>query len=233
MSGHASAESLSLYLDAQLSASERQRVEGHLESCPACRHRLDGLRRIVSELGRLPAASPPEDLGARVQREIGRRGIGSRWPRLIDGRLPGALLGSPPLHVLALVLALGAIVVLFGQGLELRRERPTRIVPLGAEAVVEPPGWAAATSTASAPAGTGDSLYLLGGRFRSRDGVWVEDGLAGRPPDARVQLDAAMPVAAMPMPEIAELAALGAPLRLRVGDEVVEIAFGAGASAGD
>ena len=48
--------------------------------------------------------------------------------------------------------------------------------------------------------------------------------MAERPPDTRVALDAAAAGAAA-VPEVAELAALGGPLRLRVGEEVVEIAF--------
>ena len=128
MSGHATAESLSLYLDAALPAAERQRVEDHLHGCPQCRQHLDALRRVVVGLGRLPTAAPPEDLGARVAREIDLRGRSSRWGRLVEASLPRPLLASPPIHLLALVLALGALVYLFAHGLEMRRERPTRIV---------------------------------------------------------------------------------------------------------
>ncbi len=226
MSGHASAESLSLYLDAALPAAERQQVEEHLEDCPRCRQRLDGLRRVVSGLSRLPTAAPPEDLAARVGREINLRGRRSQWRRLLDGGLTGPLLASPPMHILALVLALGAIIYVFAVGLEMSRERPTRIVPVSADTVVvgEPTDRVPSVGARQ----TGESLYLLGGRFRRADGVWVEEGLAGREPDLRVALDAA----ATDSPEVAELAALGAPLRLQVADEVVEIAFEPAESSG-
>jgi anti-sigma factor RsiW len=227
MSGHATAESLSLYLDAALPAAERRQVEDHLGACPQCRHRLDGLRRVVAGLGRLPTAAPPADLGARVTREADLRGRRSRWHRLLAGGLPVPLVAAPPMHLLALVLALGAIVYLFAQGVERRADRPTRIVLPGAESLIaEPP--AAAAQPLQMARTAGDELDLLGGRFERRDGVWVERGLAGRPPDTRVTVDAGGYGAAA-VPEVAELAALGAPLRLRVGEQVVEIACEAAA----
>ena len=220
MSGHATAESLSLYLDAALSRAQRRAVESHLEACPECRQRLDGLRRVVAGLGRLESAAPPEDMAARVAREIDLRGRRGPWRRMLDGAVPAPLVGSPPIHLLALVLALGAIVYMFAIGLELHRERPTRIVPVSAENVVVDAPPAAEPVAANGR----ESLYLLGGRFRRTGGVWVEEGLAERAPDARLRLDAGdMPPA--PMPEISELAQLDAPLRMRVGEEVVEIAF--------
>lgn len=235
MSGHATAESLSLHLDSALPVGEHRRLAAHLDSCLECRQRLEGLRRVVAGLGRLPTATPPEDLAARVRLEITLRRRRSPWRRLIDDGLTAPALGAPPLHILALILALGAIVYLFALGLEMHRERPTRIVPIGAESLVA--GRQTQPLEPVAGASAGESLYLLGGRFRRANGVWVEEGLAERPPDARVRLDAAgaavAPMAAAAKQEVAELAAIGAPLRLRVGDEVVEISFGPVASVGE
>lgn len=216
MSGHTAAESLSLYLDAALPAAERRRVEEHLDDCAACRQRLDGLRRVVAGLGRLPTALPPDDLAARVVREIDLRGRSGHWRRRFAGLAPGPLLGAPPLHILALVLALGAIVYLFAQGVELRRDRPTRIVLPGAASVGAGPDAAAAEPW---PAG---GLFVLGGRFERTGGIWVEEGLRGREPDIRVAVDA-QGAGASAVPEVAELAAIGGPLRLWVGEKVVEI----------
>ena len=219
MSGHATAESLSLYLDAALPAAERRRVEDHLEACPDCRRRLDGLRRVVSGLGRLPTAAPPEDLAARVAREIDLRGRRGRWSRLLGDGPPAPLLGAPPMYLLALVLALGAIVYLFAHGLEMARDRPTRIVMPGPESRSAEPSLPAMEARA-----VGEQLYLLGGRFERSGGAWVEAGLAQRAPDDRLTLDA-LGYGAAAVPEVAELSALGAPVRLRVGERVVEIAF--------
>lgn len=230
MSGHATAESLSLYLDAVLPAVERRQIDEHIERCSQCRQRLDGLRRVVSGLGRLPTAAPPEDLAARVVREIDLRGRRSRWSRLLEGGLPAPALGSPPLHILALVLALGAIIYLFAQGLEMSRERSTRIVLPGAESVILEGSRDPAEPQAARAAGS--DLYLLGGHFHRAEGVWVEEGLDERAPDFRVVLETAGAEAAA-IPEVAELAALGAPLRLRVGDQVVEIAFDPASPVGE
>ena len=229
MSGHTTAEGLSLYLDASLPAGERRRVEDHLEACPECRQRLDGLRLVVAGLGRLPTAVPPEDMAARVAREIHLRGRRGRWTRLLDG-MPGPMLSAPPVHLLALVLALGAIVYMFAYGVENRRERPTRIVLPGPQAVVAEPPAATAAPMEARSAGAG--LYLLGGRFEWAGGIWVEDGLAGREPDARLSLDASGEGAA-DVPELAEIAELGAPVRLKMGGEVVEIAVLSGGAGID
>ncbi len=227
MSGHATAESLSLYLDAALPAVQRRQVADHLDACPDCRQRLDGLRRVVAGLGRLPTAAPPEDLAARVGRQIDLRGRRRRWGRLLAGGMPRPLVGAPPMHILALVLALGAIIYLFAQGVERHRQRPTRIVLPGTQTVIV--GQPAALSMAREAGGT---VYLLGGRFHRADGVWIEEGLTERPPDGRVVVDPES-AAAIAVPEVAELVALGAPLRLKVGEEVVEIAFERSGPTGD
>ncbi len=230
MSGHASAESLSLYLDAALPATERRRVEDHLGACPECRRRLDGLHRVVAGLGRLPTAAPPADLGARIARQVDLGSRRGRWRRLVEEGLPSPLVAAPPMHLLALVLALGAIVYLFAQGIEQYADRPTRIVLPRSERVAAAPPAAAEPRRMAAARNAGEDLYLLGGRFERRDGVWVEWGLAGRAPDTRVVVQAAGYGAAA-VPEIAELAALGAPLRLEVGRQVVEISVEPAASA--
>lgn len=225
MISHATTERLSLYLDAALEPAERRRVEEHLETCSECRHRLAGLHRVVDGLGRLPAVAPPADLRARVGREIDLRGRRGRWARLLDGQLPGPLAGSPPIHVFALVLALGAIVYLFAFGVEQRRERPTRIVlpAPGAAAPAPPAATAPSLLPPVTPTPTGsERRHLLGGVFEWVDQVWVEEGLAGRRPDDRLSLR--LPERAAELdPELTVLAELQAPVRLRVGERVVEI----------
>ena len=156
-----------------------------------------------------------------MAREVNLRGRRTPWRRALGEGRPGPLLGAP-VHLLALVLALGAIVYLFALGLEMHRDRPTRIVH-----VDRPPADEPAPETAAAER---DSRYLLGGRFVLLDGVWVEPGLAGRAPDDRLALAVA---GAAEVPGAAELIELGAPLRLRVGDEVVEIAFAPSGAKGD
>jgi anti-sigma factor RsiW len=46
---------MSDYLDGDLTPSHRTRIERHLGECGQCRRLLDGLRRTVEALHRLPA----------------------------------------------------------------------------------------------------------------------------------------------------------------------------------
>ena len=52
-------DTLSAYLDHQITPAERARVEGHLADCIACRDELDGLRRTVTLLQALPRVPVP------------------------------------------------------------------------------------------------------------------------------------------------------------------------------
>ncbi|MFN2375787.1 MAG: anti-sigma factor [Candidatus Binatia bacterium] len=60
-------ESVSAYVDGELSQPERQDMESHLRSCPACRERAAGLRALKHRVTRLEAVSrPPEAILARL-----------------------------------------------------------------------------------------------------------------------------------------------------------------------
>jgi len=50
---------LSPYIDGQLSSPDRERLEGHIERCDACRCQLESLRATVDLLHRVPMVSPP------------------------------------------------------------------------------------------------------------------------------------------------------------------------------
>ena len=54
-------EHMSEYLDEELGASERGRMERHLGECQACRRVLAGLRAVVDGLRRLPTPSGGAD----------------------------------------------------------------------------------------------------------------------------------------------------------------------------
>ena len=45
---------MSAYLDEELESSRRSRMERHTEECAECRRLLDGLRRMLGTLHRLP-----------------------------------------------------------------------------------------------------------------------------------------------------------------------------------
>ncbi|HEV3228110.1 MAG TPA: zf-HC2 domain-containing protein [Solirubrobacteraceae bacterium] len=65
---------MSEYLDGDLDARRRARLERHTDECPECRGLLGGLRRLVGalrELGRPQAAGRGPDLAEAVGRRLG------------------------------------------------------------------------------------------------------------------------------------------------------------------
>jgi hypothetical protein len=50
---------LSPYIDEQLNPADKERVEGHLERCPACLEELESLRSTVKLLRRVSMVTPP------------------------------------------------------------------------------------------------------------------------------------------------------------------------------
>ena len=50
---------LSPYIDEQLNPADKERVEGHLEGCPACLEELESLRSTVKLLRRVSMVTPP------------------------------------------------------------------------------------------------------------------------------------------------------------------------------
>lgn len=81
MKGHLALELLSVYLDGEANPQEERRVADHLASCAACRQRLEGARRVVSDLRRLPPVEVPSVLAARVKERVAaeRAAAAGRW----------------------------------------------------------------------------------------------------------------------------------------------------------
>jgi anti-sigma factor RsiW len=69
---------MSAYLDGELAARARARLERHTEECPECRGVLYTLRRILGLLQRLPPPKVEEtpDIAAAVSRRL--RGLRTR-----------------------------------------------------------------------------------------------------------------------------------------------------------
>ena len=62
------------YLDGELAASRRGRMERHLADCPECRRLLASLRQMLNALVRLPAptgAIDPLQMADQVRRRLG------------------------------------------------------------------------------------------------------------------------------------------------------------------
>ena len=53
---------LSAYLDGELTQADQQRVQLHLEDCPACRDTLDEMRRLQQLTAEISFSDPPEDI---------------------------------------------------------------------------------------------------------------------------------------------------------------------------
>lgn len=118
MSRHASAETLSAYLDQEIDAAEAERLERHLGDCAECRRRLEGLRRVVGKLGSLERSMPPQTLGLEIQGHL-LRGAPALEERPSSGRrLPRLLFQPIILASLGVVIALAVVVLLFLQALE-------------------------------------------------------------------------------------------------------------------
>jgi len=83
MNLHDELDMLSAYLDGELDAPERARLDSHLPTCAECRTTLDAIRVTVADLATLPIPEPtPQDswaLRSAIRRE--RRPV-RRWQRL-------------------------------------------------------------------------------------------------------------------------------------------------------
>lgn len=73
MERHEELEGLSAYLDGELAAQERERIERHVGSCASCAETLGALRATLGDLRSLPPAAPSERdswaLRAAIRRE--------------------------------------------------------------------------------------------------------------------------------------------------------------------
>ena len=49
------------YLDGELAAADRERLEGHLADCPHCTEYLAQLRTTIDALGHVPVDELPDD----------------------------------------------------------------------------------------------------------------------------------------------------------------------------
>jgi len=136
-------ERLSAYLEADLDAKERVRIEEHLCECPDCRREYRELRHTVDLLRGLPAPDPPPDLADRV---IARLRAGEGRPRLLarwQDRVSRIVEGPWTTPVAAVALGLGVLVMVRGVDVSLEIPgwtRPEAVpgVEIAAERPAEP-----------------------------------------------------------------------------------------------
>ena len=202
MTRHATSTALSSYLDRQVSDDEARWLAEHLEACPDCRERLEGLRRVVLGLRDLESAPPPPGLGLELQRHVARATPPFAEPGRF-GRRPGrAMLPPMVLASLGVVLALAVIMLLFLQALQSR-----------SDGGVDSPSVAVSPQTVE-----------VGGRaFRPLSGGWIETSIPAAEAAAAVVVERSEARAGAPDDVAAALDRLPGQVILRIGDEVVRV----------
>jgi anti-sigma factor RsiW len=250
---HASLEVLSSYLDEELTGDRRQRIDRHLRQCEECRHRLEGLHGVVRQLEGLARISPAPHLEQRVLRDAA---ASARRESLLDRLERAASRVHIErwvwLPTFGIVIALGSIIYLLSWGIE----RQTRGLPVILDAGSPPAEWSAEADLAvsespppvaedvqsdSTPPVRRDaeapeavelrlatrSTEVEGRLFELRDGVWLEEGVD--PGEAFESLEPAQAAASRwreRLPSLKALAELGGPVRVRAGDQLVQLEFG-------
>jgi hypothetical protein len=249
---HASVEVLSSYLDDELTVGRRQRVERHLRQCEECRQQLEGLHAVVRHLEGLSKISPAPYLAQRVLQQAA---ASSRQESLLDRLEKNAsrlhIERWVWLPTFGMVIALVSIIYLFSLGLE-RQGRGLPVVldadypaaEASEEAVAAAPesrppvaeqGRARSAQPTRQVMGLADAadsglasadIEVGGTLFHLLDGVWLE---AGVDPGAAFLSVAPSEAATSEwrdkLPSLEELERLGGPVRLRVGDQLVQLEF--------
>ncbi len=104
---------LNAFLDAELTAAERARVEVHLRECASCREALDRLRGVAAALAQAPAPPPvPDGFAERLMVRAARRAEHTSHRPVVVRLWPSF---SPAMRVaaaamLALGIGLGALM---------------------------------------------------------------------------------------------------------------------------
>lgn len=96
-------ESLSDYLDGELTPEDRRDLGLHLEGCAECAATLAELERVVEQARTLPDQSPAHDLWPAIEARLGARHVAAPESEPVAG--PGARIAQPAkrprLHVVS------------------------------------------------------------------------------------------------------------------------------------
>lgn len=168
---HLSIETISTYLDNELSPSRRLSVDSHLETCSACRSRLEGLHRVVSRLSTIEPEVAPAHLKPEIQRFAALQSVGTSVEARIEWLAALTRQQSPLFAAFGVVIALVLIVFLLASGL-------TSFKRTGTDLIV-PPGSTAAPERLEVGART----------FERTGGAWIERDWPGGAPSRRISYD--------------------------------------------
>lgn len=215
MNRHVSTEQLSAYLDAELGYSEIRQIENHCAACKECGARLDAMQRVVSGLGRVERATPPLVLRQQIRQQIAVQPPAPGFERALNAAylffFP--ILPLRPALRLAAVMGLALVVGIFA----LHHESEGLPPALG-------PGQERVTVELGAQIGQPTTSEVAGRQFFWTDDGWIQKGLVGQTPAARV--DAGSPQGRALLTQYSELRLLlkdGSPVVLRYNLETVEI----------
>ncbi|MFC1499888.1 anti-sigma factor family protein [Candidatus Zixiibacteriota bacterium] len=95
-------EVFSSYLDHSLSASLERDVAAHLEECVSCRHRLEGISSLITDLKKLNMIEAPHELSWSIKRAVHREARNERAFSLLR---PFPFLASAAAAAIILVMA--------------------------------------------------------------------------------------------------------------------------------
>lgn len=213
MNRHLSTEQLSAYLDSELGFAELRQLESHCSVCVECSARLASMRRVVSGLGRIERVAPPAALRQQIRRAAATQVPPQGVRRALDSFRLLLFPVRPALHTAA-VMGLALVVGLFA----LNHQGPSALAAPshpGQENVTVKPG-AEFVPTTSEVAGREFTWTESGG--------WIQKGLEGQKPVARV--DAGSPQGRALLTKYSGLELLladGTPVVLRYNLETVEI----------
>ncbi len=224
MSTHASAEVLSAYLDRQLVEPKARQLEEHIESCQQCHVKLEGLRKVVTNLQNLEQLAAPLSLEQTVARRIT---LSDRSPSLLDRFEEGMSIfnrQSPMLSMFGVVIALALFIYLFSYTLHLRETATTPVIfedPPAADGAA-PRAEGSARRTEGAPT---EQLVAADRRLLwSGDGLWVEEGVSAAAVSRTVTFDSDDGRALLAAhPDLAGLADLDRSVVIEVGGEVIRL----------
>ena len=164
-------ESLSAYLDHELSPSERARLEAHLRDCSGCRQELESLRAVSRLVSSLPAVEPSEGFSRSLSREIAARRP-RRWLRPIP-LFAGDLVPVLAVAAVVLIVVTAALVIPYFTGPSPGPrgvEAPAGPAPTAERAKVSPPAEPsepalAAAAPEEAPSGRPEVAPSAAGRL--------------------------------------------------------------------
>ncbi len=221
MNLHASTEQLSAYLDSELGFAAARQLESHFSGCAECATRLESMRRVVNGLGRVGRAEravPPPALRQQIRRQVvteppiyGVRKALDTLRFLLFPLQPGLRTAA----AMGLALVVGLFTFAHQEG-SFQGSAGRAAGQAGREKVtVEPGDHGVLVPTTS---------NVAGRDFTLTDDGWVQMGLDGQEPVARVDTGSPQGRALLTkLSGVELLLADGTPVLLRYNLETVEI----------